>query len=573
MIELSAQLTKQIQELVENAKDLRLKNQINSGFWNALQGFIKQKIDSGNVQQVVLSQDESFFFDFGVLSLDLIHGEYNNKEKLLDLKASEVPSDYFHFIEWFNRQYEIILKNDQKSEIKKQIKIQKKRLKALENEIGLLQSNREHTFSEEYERALRVRKQFNPGIIQRSAMQMQKVRETDILFREVERTKKMVTTGTFLNPEQKREFIASQDKLEKARTGIENLIGGLGDAEPINEIRDINKHIESCIIDVLNQEREIEKSRIILRDVSEAMSRLTPSEIENAVNRFISYNRDLVKICAKRKRAEPFAVLNGNVEPMSLAKINEIMKTVMEFDPKLFKNDRIRIIGRPSIVIVPGYGDGSYDWKYNALVIPTMPYRTHPASVFSAVVEYKLDCDEDKILLSSYNKLKEYADIRSTFQLKDKFIKDYIAFMGNETKGYKVLPKNIRKWFEREVAPNKHNIRVPLKFDPLLMSREEFEALKKNISKKIEDGKASSMEYFIMGIIYEYCAEDYKALNCFIKAVIGDNNFLTSIYNAGIMAIRVKEKKIANKFFSHYMKLEPQSWWSAACRDHLIKLR
>jgi len=188
-------------------------------------------------------------------------------------------------------------------------------------------------------------------------------------------------------------------------------------------------------------------------------------------------------------------------------------------------------------------------------------------------VEYKLDCDEEKILLHSYNKLKDYAGIRSGFALKDKFNKDYVTFMKQEAKGYKVLPKEIRIWFNRYVAPKKREIKLPLHLDPLLLSKDEYKQLKESTEKKIENNQGTPDDFFIIGTIQHYYDENRDALNSFLRAVKLDNTSLNSLFNAGIIALKLKEKEAAVKFFNRHIKVEPQNWWSNVCREHIIEIQ
>ena len=76
-----------------------------------------------------------------------------------------------------------------------------------------------------------------------------------------------------------------------------------------------------------------------------------------------------------------------------------------------------------------------------------------------------------------------------------------------------------------------------------------------------------------MGTIQHYYDEDRNALNSFIRSVKMDNKSLNSLFNAGIMAMKLKEKEVACKFFNQHLKLEPQNWWSMVCRDHIIELQ
>jgi tetratricopeptide (TPR) repeat protein len=222
---------------------------------------------------------------------------------------------------------------------------------------------------------------------------------------------------------------------------------------------------------------------------------------------------------------------------------------------------------------MPGYGNGIYDWKYNSLVIPTIPHNDPRISVFTAVVEYKLDCDEEKALLNSFNQLEEYASVRSLFSLKEKFVKDYLTFMNSETKGYKVLSRGIRQWFEREVAPSKINIKIPPSLDPFFLTRSEYDRRREDLEAKKTANTATAEDLFALGTFAESKTEDIKALDEFKGAVSLNPKYLDAIYNSGIMSLKLGHKKESQEYFTMFIKLEPQSWWSAVCHEHIMKLR
>ena len=75
------------------------------------------------------------------------------------------------------------------------------------------------------------------------------------------------------------------------------------------------------------------------------------------------------------------------VELNSRKAVGEAIRRVEDFDPRLFANRKVEREGRPTVVLTPGIGNGSYDFRSNILIVPrTSPQSTLKSTAFDAGV-------------------------------------------------------------------------------------------------------------------------------------------------------------------------------------------
>jgi tetratricopeptide (TPR) repeat protein len=225
---------------------------------------------------------------------------------------------------------------------------------------------------------------------------------------------------------------------------------------------------------------------------------------------------------------------------------------------------------------VPGNGHGLYDWKNNRFVIPLTPATGNfMTSVAAAIIEYRLDVDDDKKLLTSYQKLPAYKTVRSMMALRSSLTKDYIKWMTSEYQGFKVLDKDARNWFEHEIAPSRNDIYCPPEYQPFELSSDQFQALLKTIESKLTaDNSPQSGEDLWAASILNYQQGEFKKSLHYINDLLSLNpNHIFSYYNQGIIAMKIPQKQMAIKGFNEFIKRKPQSWWASVARDHARRLQ
>jgi len=387
------------------------------------------------------------------------------------------------------------------------------------------------------------------------------------------RQQKQVASGKFLDVQGKRELANNLLEYQKQFTAFKNVVTELRNPTQEKELLQVSEEINVLISERIDTEIKRARKETELQAVSTQTAKLSPIEIDAQMSESMDYFKGLMVLCAKRARTEAFSVWTGKSRPVTIASLKKVIGLIEEFDPKVFKNERVQFLGIPKFIIIPGYGNSLYDWKNNAILVPTLSPGKIEESIVAGIVEYKLDMDEDKILLTSFNKLEENKQIRSLLRLKELFAKSYSVFMSMETRGYKVLPKDVRLWFNREIAPNRNEIKIPFEFDPVTMKKEEYEILRSEVEKAVSDGSATPRQYYGMGIFHNYDEQFDKAVECFRKSFELAPDFFDALFNLAIMHMKRNSRREAMECFTEFLKKSPQNWWTIVCQEHLMKLR
>jgi hypothetical protein len=336
----------------------------------------------------------------------------------------------------------------------------------------------------------------------------------------------------------------------------------------------IGDRIVNILKKTVEAHERIRKLTEELGKVTDETSSLSPMEIETKLTEEIEYIRDLVKLSANRLRTSPTSIIFGKYDIATIDSVKKILDHIEEFDPKVYKNGRVAIFGKPAIVIIPGTGNGVYDWKNNALIIPTIPYTTLLTSVVSALVEYRIDVDEEKKLMFSYSQIKEYAGIKSVWKLRENFLKDYIIWMNQEYQGYKVLKSDVRNWFEHEIGPNKNQAITPLCYESFSMSQKQYEELVEQLEAKTSNEDLKDPEaWFGNGIISCQNEKWEQAVEYFKKTIELEPTHPQGLYNLGFACMKANRKPDAVDYFKQYLIKNPSGWWTGVARDHLNRLR
>ncbi|MFP4522120.1 MAG: hypothetical protein ACLFQK_08250 [Fibrobacterota bacterium] len=573
MITITEEQTVALRKLREDPRDSHARRELNSFYWEKLDEIVFASIEMSEKNGIDLTKYREFI-DFGLVSKELFQSSEELNSVLKQTESGENRGLIYYFSEWIEKQYEEALNFNKKEEIQRKIALKRGEIKNEKQKVFSLQSER----LANYERGIKpVMKK--AGTLNRSALseELKKMKSMasrhDNMFLKVNRIKKQLSEGLYLNVERKRELVNMETELADLRNKLEKLSSQIGTGDEFSKIRNVSKTIEEIIGEMILAQSEIVRMQRALENIDNETSSLSPEEINSRIGEVTGYNRELSQLAAKRARTTPFPCISSRSNFICKKKIESILKKIEEFDPKLFNNERALYMGMPDILIVPGTGNGIYDFKYNTLFIPLLPIGSPEESVFNAVVEYKLDVDEDKQMLNSYNKLDDYRGIRSLLTLKEKFRKDYTVWMTQEVNGYRVFPKEVRVWFEREVAPSKNEIVRPKKYHPLLMTEQEYNKLHEALEEKEKSGEADSEDHFALGTIYEYREKPVLAEECFKKAYEANPWNLNALFNFAIMKLKNHKKSEASELFNEYVKKNSRSWWASVCREHVTNSR
>src|SRR5690554_254029 len=537
----------------------------NGPFWSMIIEAIADVVrNNGNLESFLKS--ESDLIDFG-LCKEVHENTDQIREAIVNEDISQFPLQVLTISQWLMDLYSRLLLGDKKENLENEIRVVKMQIQKKEKMVAEIQE----------ERKQHLLGLLNPTVLSVPVKKrINGLEETDVMQFESMRMKKAISRGVFFSVQQKREHFDREKQLQKELAWVNSLIDSIDDRGAMFELKKAGDQIVSEFNQIIDLEVVLEKTKAELECIEKKQQTVSLLEVENAIRKELEYIRDLVKLSAKRLRIETCPVLLKEKPYFNYKTLRECIERVMEFDPKIFRNYRVNLFGKPRVLFVPGIGNSLYDWKNNVILVPTMVPENNPiASVASGLIEYRLDVDEDRVLINSYNQLPEMKSIRSSLQLRSYLIKDYVKWMISEYKGYRVLQKGVKEWFEHEIAPDNNDIYTPAPYQNFALSISEYENLFKQIEEKIEDGIENCSEQDLwIGSILQYQKGKFDISLQMLQTLLQkNNNFTMAWYNLGHVASKLMRRKEAVCGFTEFSKRNPQSWWAIVARGHLRRLQ
>jgi CRP-like cAMP-binding protein len=272
---------------------------------------------------------------------------------------------------------------------------------------------------------------------------------------------RMMKAGRQLSTEQRQKIV----QMKNARTALTNqlakfftAIKGRVSEDQVATFREYGEEYEKkCMEELLAKERlalHDEKVENHKKEMKAITLKAKETTYKNEIVRLKKY----VILASKKSKVEPTAVLVNIRDIATRTRVSEIIDLFLQenvdpfvFDPKL---QRIKKMGRPSILLVPGSGLSVYDWEKHMFLVPLCSPASLEESVANAFVEFHWDMDEDKSMRESYGDMKIYKKLSIT-KLKQQLTKDYIVWATQEAKGWKKLDKEVRGWFQTKIARQK----------------------------------------------------------------------------------------------------------------------
>ena len=553
-----------IRSFLENPTEQRCIYNLGTIYWSSFINSVTDLIHKeGDVNRFI--EEEEDFLNAGVVDKVL----ENADEIKSTIKSETIPYNHLsiHTVTiWLSETIRKIYSGDKKDLLKHEIKNMEIQQEKIHNEIASVQQMRKKILLNEFS------KKSDKKIL----FQIENLTNTDLLTFHNIQTQQEISKGAFFTVDNRREFVERTNRLEKEVAKNEIFFSKIKSLECKTALRKCKSQINelfkksiNCIDAIANKEKELD-------GIKNKESSLAVLEVENRVRSELEYLRDLVKLSAKRLRMESCSILKPGSKFFTIKELCSGFDRILEFDPRVFNNDRVAVFGKPSVLLVPGNGYGIYDWKYNRLIIPMVPQAGNfMTSIAAAIIEYRLDVDIDKKLLTSYQKLPEQKGTRSMFAMRSSLTKDYIKWMNYEYLGFKVLDKDTRKWFEQEIAPSRNDIFCSPQYQPFVLSTEEFRDMLEGTEKKLEEAKANPTENDLwVACILNYQQGRFKdSFRHINELLVMYPQHLFGYYNMGIVGMKIARKKDAIKGFRKFIERNPQSWWASIAQDHIRRLQ
>jgi tetratricopeptide (TPR) repeat protein len=556
-----------LEGLKQSTPDSASSRELGSVYWTALSQGIAECVHAKSDLSAFLSSERDFV-DFGLVP-EVVGNCADIRNRILEAPSSPPYCTILCFSEWLSQVCAKILQGDKRELLEKEIAVHYHQIERLESETCDLQRQRREGIVQELEKTT---PSFKPAD---ARIHLDNLDQLDALLRQNLKFKKAVSKGMFFSVPEKRAYCERENAITSLRSKADDVLNTVPPKER-TVIKGYSTQISDNLGRIIDYEDSVEKMKRECAELVKKKEAISPVEIEAGILKEIDYLRDLLKLAAKRLHLESCPFARESDKSLTLRELASCLDRILEFDPRIFHNDRVAIFGKPSVLLVPGNGNSLYDWKNNVIIVPTVPPSgNRMASVACGAIEYRLDTDEDKNLLTSYNQLPQHESVKSIFHLRTELTKDYIAWMTSEYKGYKNLSREARKWFEHEIAPGKNDIYIPPQLQPFVISTEEFATILDGCEARLAGGTTfASEEDLWTASILNYQRGKFERSVELLKALVAKNpSNQKALYNLGFICMKLMHKQDAIRSFQEYAKLNPQSWWTGVVMDNIRRLQ
>ena len=450
-------IAKHIQLFLKDKNDRSTKAFLAEDYWAYLSQVIDRKVKFEIGDCLSFSKKDKLIIDFGILSPDMV----SEKSIYYCSEASDAPpvedakNRIMFFTDWLADQYlEIKGANLVKKYRDRILSVEHKR-KALFEKDKVCRGQ-----CVDYINQLQTYMDAKNGLV---AM----LRDVTgvmlgMVYGHTELTRK-VNARISITVNEKQAYIEMDRKLSELseqQTNILNQIRFLAAKQGIaTMVGDIANNLTQMIKDIERDTAELvdltcEKNDILsnITSTREKIKNISKEEISSKLRELADWLKKIVVIISKRSKTDPCPVLISERPVFTRARLLDSVNEIEAYDPEIFNNRRVRKFGRPDILLLPCSGNGIYDWEKNIMIVPVVPVKDFTDSVATAFVDYRWDVDEDRDMRQTYSEIKEYAGL-PILKLKEQLTKDYITWLTRETKGYKILSKDVREWFAWKFTP------------------------------------------------------------------------------------------------------------------------
>lgn len=179
----------------------------------------------------------------------------------------------------------------------------------------------------------------------------------------------------------------------------------------------------------------IGKSRQKIEEFIYSKKEILDDEKDEFLKEKISAIKNIIEIISRTNKIDPVIFLTENPQENIPDALLDVTEKVMEFDPGLFENKKVKLYGRPVMILAPGKGRGDYDYHMNVLIIPQFPVKDYIDSMLNALALYRWECDDENKMKNSFSNLKSNKYYTSSSTLMQSFLKNYCVYMSKNIDG------------------------------------------------------------------------------------------------------------------------------------------
>lgn len=428
-----------IEEYKKNPNDREIANKMHSAFWDLLIGVTKRALAKGD--DFSFEKDDLLMLNFGLIDDKLLPDPNKILTMIEDDKKYVESTDYkiYYLDEYLKKVYKDAFGLTRLEELNKELQELEKNYSAVKNELTQLIKDKDTLLI--------------------NFPESEKVREISHKIDELKKPyliidKNMQAGKSFTGDERVR-VLGIRNEMDKMRNALNTYMANFKGKVPEESLRAFRLAFDKqddVVRRIIKAEEDIERKKNEIKSCQEEIKSVTDKQKENKFKDELIRLKRMINLCAKRGKVEFSSVLTNVRDVATKTTLFETIKKFETIDPLIYENARVRRQGKPEFLLLPGTGNAIYDWERNMIIYPVAVSKNLDEQLANAYVEYRWDVDEERELRDSYGDLKPYKGY-SFLKLKEALVKDYITYATKESKGWKVLGKEVREWFLWKIAP------------------------------------------------------------------------------------------------------------------------
>jgi len=442
-----------VDRYIEKPLNTTIINSLNSKYWDLLAYIINRKFMLENLDELKFTHMEQLVIDFGYFSEKLESNitDFNERsfETILSSSFETDPKfEIFSITTWLSKQFKDFsyiysiekLKTDYSNILLKieETVAQKENNKKMKNELLDELSKNEKLSGDTFDKIVKTTEKFE--------------QVSDVYAFLKYRTQ----AGPKLTKEESSEFTKIENfLLNSLRSERRELFEGVyGGDRLMSELIKFETGVISSECETLNLVSLKGKCN---EDINNFAERNQSSMREHMINFLAEKTAFLKNIFAQiteHNHIEPILFMIRKIHENLPDSVFKVMADFADADADIFNNKKVEESGYPSILLVPGSGNGIYNARAGMLVFPMVPLNDFNETVVNAMVLYRLENDRNGDLRNSFHNRNKYK--KEDFSLlQSSLIKEYLIYILNPQSRKKVMDKETYDWFMAEIAPEK----------------------------------------------------------------------------------------------------------------------
>jgi CRP-like cAMP-binding protein len=421
---------------------------LNALFWDLIIATVQKKLPRAKDNIIPFEDKDLELVNFGLLDHAFLPDNSNVIQQITDDKnfdSEELPIKFIYLSDMLQDIFKEAFGQNKLEVLEQEKKKVEGQLKACQDRVQALLKGRAAMVAA------------FPG----GANAAQFVQKYDTLVRGMAVLERKMKAGRSLSNEERGRIVQAKNVKTQLNTQIAGFLTALKGKVPddkIAQFRDLGTELEKRVLeDLLLQDLVVKKDDDVKQHVA-MMKAITIKQKETTYKNEMIRIKKYVLMTAKKCQIDPTAVLVGVRDIATKTRVKVAIELFIQdsVDPEIFdpKQPRIKQLGVPQLMLVPGSGDAVYDWEKHMFMVPLISPKSLEESVANAFVEFHWDMDDDKSLRESYGALKVNSKLSIT-ALKKQLAKDYVIWATQESKGWKKLDKEVRAWFQVKIGKQK----------------------------------------------------------------------------------------------------------------------